>query len=164
MSSSRSTEALRDAVAALTSGAIDLWNGLPDCTQADLLAAFPSATATTDRLLHQPAVAYAIPSTRYAPYGVRVWTQQGVVTLAEVREPVLTEVELQSLGEPDAVIESGLGASLDQLLWPARGLILHRSRLDGRVAVLYGHSPSTLAEVEASPLVRVRIERRLRRS
>ena len=81
------------------------------------------------------------------------------MTLIDVPGPQLADGQLEALGRPEATLASGLGDSLEQRLWPERGLILHVARATGRVARLYGHHAATLAQLRTSPLTAVRIER-----
>ena len=155
---------LLDAVAA---GRLAGWHALPDAaTVATLAALRPEAAPARDlaTLLGQPAAGYRLAATPHAPAGVVVWTQHDEVTLIEVPGPELADGELTALGPPEATLPSGLGESLEQRLWPARGLILHVARATDRVARLYGHHAATVGQMRTSPLAAVRIERHPRRS
>jgi hypothetical protein len=155
------TEALRSSVDALSAGAVVRWRPLPDgLTESGLLAAYPVAIAEQGRLLGQPATSHRLPESAHAPRGILVWSQQGEVTLVEVRDAAVDEEELTRLGPPEATLPSGLGDAFEQLLWPSRGLVIHRAPSTGRILVLYGHHAATVAQMEQSPLSQVRVERR----
>jgi hypothetical protein len=150
---------LLDAVEA---GRVEGWHPLPEAaTVATLTALRPAAVPARDltRLLGQPAAGYRLAPTPHAPAGFVVWTQHDEVTLIEVPGPELADGQLAALGPPEATMPSGLGESLEQRLWPARGLILHVARATDRVARLYGHHTATVAQMRTSPLAAVRIER-----
>ena len=154
--------AVLDAVQA---GDLRDWHPLPDqASRDDLLSVRPAAEPARDltTLLGQPAIGYRLPPTPHAPGGVAVWTQHDEVTLIDVPGPDLVAGYLEVLGPPEAILESGIGDSLEQRLWPQQGLILHVARATGRVARLYGHHVATVAQMRTSPLVNVRIERHRR--
>jgi hypothetical protein len=169
MSSSPPTEPAGDAAAVLArllddveAGRVADWRPLPaGATTSTLTAVRPGAEPARDltTLLGQPAVGYRLPATPHTPGGVVVWTQHDEVTLIEVLGPELAAGQLEALGAPEAALESGLGWSLEQWLWPDRGLILHVVEASGRVARLYGHEATTSARIQASPLAKVSLER-----
>jgi hypothetical protein len=100
-------EVLRSSLDALAAGAVDRWRPLPDgLTDADLLAAFPAATAERGQLLGQPATSHRLPESTHAPHGILVWSQQGEVTLVEVPDAAIPEAELARLGPPEATSET----------------------------------------------------------
>jgi hypothetical protein len=170
VSSSLPTEpdvaALGAALRALAEGVLAGWKPLPDtATMAHLRVVAPEGEAGSagEWLLGQPATTWRLPPTAAAPFGVIVWLQADHVTLVEVREPNLLSDPRTSLGPPDAVLPSGLGPVQEQWLWPRHGLLLHVDRVTGRVTRLYGHQASTIDEMVASPLAKVRLERHVRR-
>jgi hypothetical protein len=156
------TTSLGELLDAVEAGRLAGWHALPDgATAATLTALRPGAAPARDltTLFGQPAAGYRLAATPHAPAGVAVWTQHGEVTLIDVPGPELADGELAAFGPPEATLPSGLGESLEQRLWPERGLILHVARATGRVARLYGHHAATLAQLRTSPLVAARIER-----
>lgn len=154
---------LRIALAALADGAVDRWMPLPDgLTDAHLLEVFPEAVAVQGSLLGQPATSHRLPESAHAPHGIVVWSQHGEVTLVEVRDAVVADEELARIGPPEATLPSGLSDAFEQLLWPSRGLLIHRARSTGRIAMLFGHHAATVPQMEGSPLSQIRTERRLR--
>jgi hypothetical protein len=147
---------------AAEAGDLSAWQPLPEgATVRHLQRVRPDAVPARDlvTLLGQPAVGHRLPPAPGAPVGVVVWVQYDEVTLLEVAAPELVTDPVDVLGPPEQTLDSGLGESLEQRWWPARGLILHVARATGRVARLYGHHASTLAQLRTSPLARVRIER-----
>jgi hypothetical protein len=164
MSSSQHTDptaSLGELLDAAGQGDLHNWHALPDgATTHDLLKLQPGAEPARDltTVLGQPAKGYRLPATPHAPAGVIVWTQHDEVTLIEVDGPELVD-PVETLGPPQATVHSGLGVSLDQQLWPARGLILHVARATGRVARMYGHHAASVDQMQSSPLANVRIER-----
>ncbi len=154
-------DVLRSSLDALAAGAVDRWRPLSDgLTDTDLLAAFPAASAEQGQLLGQPATSHRLPESTHAPHGILVWSQQGEVTLVEVPDAAIPEEELARLGPPEATLPSGLGDAFEQLLWPSRGLLIHRAPSTGRIRVLYGHHAATVEQMEKSPLSQIRSERR----
>jgi hypothetical protein len=153
---------LGELLDAVEAGRLDGWHALPEgATVATLTSVRPGAAPARDltTLLGQPAAGYRLAATPHAPAGVVVWTQHGEVTLIDVPGPQLADGQLAALGPPEATLASGLGRSLEQRLWPRRGLVLHVARATGRVDRLYGHHAATLARMRTSPLAAVRIER-----
>jgi hypothetical protein len=153
---------LGELLDAVEAGRLEGWHALPEgASVATLTALRPGAAPARDltTLLGQPAAGYRLAATPHAPAGVVVWTQHGEVTLIDVPGPRLADGQLEALGPPEATLASGLGRSLEQRLWPRRGLILHVARATGRVDRLYGHQAATLAQMRTSPLAAVRIER-----
>jgi hypothetical protein len=134
---------------------------LPDgLTDSHVLEVFPDAIVAQGTLLGQPATSHRLPESEHAPHGIAVWSQHGEVTLVEVRDPVVDD--LASIGPPEATMPSGLSDAFEQLLWPSRGLVIHRATSTGRIAMLFGHHAATVAQMEGSPLSLIRAERRLR--
>lgn len=169
MSSSPSTDApgavLLRLVRAASEGDLAGWLPLPLGLQvSQLLGHVPGLApeSALTSLLGQPAVGYRTPASDHAPTGVLVWAQHDEITLLEVREPHAVVDPVTALGQPAAVVASGLGESLSQLLWPDHGLALHVARATGRLHRLYGFPAIGLDQLLGSPLVAVALHRRAR--
>jgi hypothetical protein len=169
MSSSPSTERPQDVLARLlraaSAGDLAAWQPLPPgLGTAELRDLMPDVAPEPGlvSLLGQPAEGYRIGVSDHAPTGVLVWTQQDEITLLEVRDLQAAQDPVSALGEPEATVPSGLGESLNQLLWPGRGLALHVARATGRLHRLYGFPAIGLDQLLRSPLVAVAIHRRAR--
>jgi hypothetical protein len=170
MSSSPPTEPERTVTLAALLNAADRgdltdWRPIPDEAGWPLLLVVrPEVALVPGRtlLLGQPATAYRAEPTAAAPTGTLIWLQHAEITLIEIDGPTLPADATAALGPPAASLPSGFGPAFRQLLWPDRGLIVHLAPSTGRVARIYGHHLTPLAQLSSSPLVRMRIERQLR--
>lgn len=98
------------------------------------------------------------PHTLAAPGGVTGWVLGDLVVALEILEANPPESARALLEAPEAEIDSELGPSWSQHLWPGRGLVLHRH--DARIAVAFGVAPFELEDWESDPLRWWRVERR----
>ncbi len=155
-------EGLRTALAELRVGALDRWIPLPpDATKAELEAALGAIPSSVPGwLLRQPAEQVSLPGGPGAPHGITVWFQQEILTLVEARDVRPTAAVTDLLGPAPERLESGLGPSLEQWLYPERGLILHLCPGEETARYLYGFEQTELDELRRSPLRFVRLERR----
>ncbi|MGW6130491.1 hypothetical protein ACWFNE_10750 [Cellulomonas sp. NPDC055163] len=147
---------LARSLRALGEGDVTAWTPLPgDVSVQDAVAAVDGLERSPGArtLLGQPATVLRAPGGPATPSGIVVWAQHDRVTLVEVRDPALAADPVDALGEPELTMPSGLGSLMEQLLWPSRGLVVHRSIAFPDVTVLFGHGRATVEQLRGSPLV-----------
>jgi hypothetical protein len=147
---------------ALGEGDVTGWTPLPSGVSVqDAVAAVERLTPSPGRrtLLGQPATVLRAPGGPATPSGIVVWAQHDRVTLVEVRDPALVTDPVAALGEPELTMPSGLGSLMEQLLWPSRGLVAHRSIAFPDVTALFGHERATVEQMRQSPLTGISAHR-----
>lgn len=152
---------------ALATGHWSAWAGLP--SRLSTVAVTEQLGEPLDPAPHggvfggAPAMLRRWPPSPGAPRGLTVWFEGDVAVGVQV-EGAARAQEDGALPEPDLDEESGLGATVHQLVWATRGLVLHtRGGGEAReAALLLGLAPLTVAAWERDPLRHWGAERRRR--
>ena len=90
-----------------------------------------------------------------APIGLTVTFYDDLATKVEVVAPQPARPIEEQLGPADSVVESLLGTTRDQWIWPGRGLTAHVNRISGDVDYLYAYRSMSLDEYLESSLARM---------
>ncbi len=105
----------------------------------------------------------AFPPCPLAPNGLTVaFDEAGLAVHVTVAEPELTEPADDQLGPPARILDSGLSSWTDLLVWPDRGVLLHRHRyrpVGGRLDLVRAME---IDQLLASSVATVRVTRRRR--
>jgi hypothetical protein len=156
---------VHDELRALADGDLAAWTGLSvRLARAEVESALDGQPESDGpvALFGRPATLSRYPATAAAPRGIHIWYVAGVAELVQIDEPVPTQAVTESLGPPEAEVESLLGSSRRQLVYAGRGLTVHVSTFTGVPYRLYGYAPCPAEQFLNAPLRWVSSTRRQR--
>lgn len=150
-------------LAALAAGR---WAGFQGLAECEVAVADAELGPPLEDELHggmfggEPAQFRRYPATDAAPTGITCWVLGDLLVGVEIHDPEPAPDALAALGPAPLVLESELGPSWSQEVWPDRGLVIHRR--DDRFGVLLGLAKIDPEEWLSDPLRWWRIERHRR--
>jgi len=139
------------------------WQGLPPCNRETAERTFGPSPDGPDGAAAPGGRAmffrnYSDPHD-LAPHGVTVWFEADAAVALQINSPALGASPEAVFGQPETKLRSDLAPTLQQWVYPERGLALHVHPRKDLAKRLYGFAPMTLAEYEESWLSRVAMRR-----